>query len=260
MSSYSLRLSSMLTFDKEREADIIKTIEELNNNHKTGQFLSNLIRLAFDNPDIIDRCNDKIIKGTLLRQLEASKLTQYRAQFVQSTTKEVQELKEKIDKIYDMAFKTYMLGLSGSKLGLEEKSENLLLSEFILEQQMASLQEILGITSLNTLFASNKKEETKAIADSALTYIIESYSNIITQLQAMQLQTVMVAPQQVQQTQQLNTEVIHQEVNDTQQVEVIQDVVSTTAVETEEVQEQEGMSGPIQFEGDLALLSNFFND
>lgn len=258
MSSYSLRLSSMLTFDKEREADIIKTIEELNNNHKTGQFLSNLIRLAFDNPDIIDRCNDKAVKGALLKQLESSKLTHYRTQFVQSTTKDVQELKEKVDKIYEMALKTYILGLSGSKLGLEEKSENLLLSEFILEQQIASLQEALGITSLNTIFASNKKEETRALAESVLTYIIESYSNIVAQLKAMQFQAIAVTPQQIQQTQQLNTEVIHQEMTDTQHTEAVQNEVSKTTVETEEV--QEGMNGPIQFEGDLDLLSNFFND
>ena len=54
MGAYNIRLGSMFSLDEEQEKDIIGAIEALNASHQTGKFLSNLLRIALDNPEILD--------------------------------------------------------------------------------------------------------------------------------------------------------------------------------------------------------------
>lgn len=208
MGTYNIRLGSQLSFDEQQEADIIKAIETMNASHKSGQFISNLIRIAFDCPEIMDNNNGKYEKGAILKAMENSGLSYNRQAFMYQITKEVDAMKKKVDEMYSIILKTYMLGQMGKHLGLEEKADNELMAQFVIEKQLKELQDALGISLTSSVFASNRKQDVEKIADDALEYIIESYSGIVNELktivsnaQTVQVQTVQ---QPVTQFQQVN--------------------------------------------------------
>lgn len=197
MGTYNIRLGSQLSFDEQQEADIIKAIETMNASHKSGQFISNLIRIAFDCPEIMDNNNGKYEKGAILKAMENSGLSYNRQAFMYQITKEVDAMKKKVDEMYSIILKTYMLGQMGKHLGLEEKADNELMAQFVIEKQLKELQDALGISLTSSVFASNRKQDIEKIADDALEYIIESYSGIVNELktivnnaQTVQVQTV----------------------------------------------------------------------
>lgn len=203
MGTYNIRLGSQLSFDEQQEADIIKAIETMNASHKSGQFISNLIRIAFDCPEIMDNNNGKYEKGAILKAMENSGLSYNRQAFMYQITKEVDAMKKKVDEMYSIILKTYMLGQMGKHLGLEEKADNELMAQFVIEKQLKELQDALGISLTSSVFASNRKQDIEKIADDALEYIIESYSGIVNELKAIvsNAQTV-----QVQTAQQIDTQ------------------------------------------------------
>ncbi len=207
MGTYNIRLGSQLAFDEQQEADIIKAIETMNASHKSGQFISNLIRIAFDCPEIMDNNSGKYEKGAILKAMENSGLSYNRQTFMYQITKEVDAMKKKVDEMYSIVLKTYMLGQMGKHLGIEEKASNELMAQFIVEKQLKELQDTLGISLTSSVFASNKKQDVEKLADDALEYIIESYSGIVNELkeivvntQTAQVQTVQQAPVQEVQT------------------------------------------------------------
>ena len=155
MGVYTTRLGCQLSFSEEQESDIIAVIQQLNSTHKTGQFLSNLIRIALECPEVIDKGNGRFEQGALLRHMDACGISYDRRQFMQSVTKEIADMKKKVDSIYDIAMKTYTLALMGKHLGLEEKSNNSLMSTFILERQLKDLQTSLGVNIGDAVYASN---------------------------------------------------------------------------------------------------------
>lgn len=208
MGTYNIRLGSQLSFDEQQEADIIKAIETMNASHKSGQFISNLIRIAFDCPEIMDNNSGKYEKGAILKAMENSGLSYNRQAFMYQITKEVDAMKKKVDEMYSIILKTYILGQMGKHLGLEEKADNELMAQFVIEKQLKELQDALGISLTSSVFASNRKQDIEKIADDALEYIIESYSGIVNELktivnnaQTVQVQTVQ---QPVTQFQQVN--------------------------------------------------------
>lgn len=209
MGTYNIRLGSQLSFDEQQEADIIKAIETMNASHKSGQFISNLIRIAFDCPEIMDNNSGKYEKGAILKAMENSGLSYNRQAFMYQITKEVDAMKKKVDEMYSIILKTYMLGQMGKHLGLEEKADNELMAQFVIEKQLKELQDALGISLTSSVFASNRKQDIEKIADDALEYIIESYSGIVNELKAIvsNAQTV-----QVQTAQQIDTQ--FQQVNE----------------------------------------------
>lgn len=209
MGTYNIRLGSQLSFDEQQEADIIKAIETMNASHKSGQFISNLIRIAFDCPEIMDNNNGKYKKGAILKAMENSGLSYNRQAFMYQITKEVDAMKKKVDEMYSIILKTYMLGQMGKHLGLEEKADNELMAQFVIEKQLKELQDALGISLTSSVFASNRKQDIEKIADDALEYIIESYSGIVNELKTIvsNAQTV-----QVQTAQQIDTQ--FQQVNE----------------------------------------------
>lgn len=224
MGTYNIRLGSQLSFDEQQEADIIKAIETMNASHKSGQFISNLIRIAFDCPEIMDNNNGKYEKGAILKAMENSGLSYNRQAFMYQITKEVDAMKKKVDEMYSIILKTYMLGQMGKHLGLEEKADNELMAQFVIEKQLKELQDALGISLTSSVFASNRKQDIEKIADDALEYIIESYSGIVNELKAIvsNAQTV-----QVQTAQQIDTQ--FQQVD-----EPVNNVVETPVINVEQ--------------------------
>lgn len=184
MGTHNIRLGSQLSFDEHQEADIIKALETMNASHKSGQFISNLIRIAFDCPEIMDNNSGKYEKGAIIKAMENSGLSYNRQAFMYQITKEVDAMKKKVDEMYSIVLKTYMLGQMGKHIGLEQKADNELMAQFIIEKQLKELQDTLGISLTSSIFASNRKQDIEKIANDSLEYIIESYSGIVNELKA----------------------------------------------------------------------------
>lgn len=178
----NIRLGSMLSFDEEQEKDIIDVINNLNSRHKMGQFVSSLIRIALENPEMLNYKDGRYENGAILNQMEKLGISYDRAVFFNKVTKEVNDMKNKVDKMYDMVMNMYILSQMGKHLGLEEKSENMLTANFLLEKQVKELQDTLGVGLNSSLFASNKTEDTKKRAEDALEYILNTYDGIVTEL------------------------------------------------------------------------------
>ena len=265
MGNYNIRLGCQLSFDEQQEADIIKAIEKLNATHKAGQFMSNIVRLAFDCPDIMDKSSGAYEKGAVIKALDEAGIFYSRKNFFDSLTKEVNLMKQKVDKMYEMVLKTYILGQMGKKLGLEEKADNLLMAQFVVEKQLKEIQDLLGITLGSSVLASNKKQEVEKIADNALEYIIESYSGIMNELKNTQpviVQNVenIANRQNVERVASgQNTESIaettEQTDNKTEQKETEVEAVNTNGDSSADEDET------IDFgNADFSALSNFFGD
>ncbi|MBO5389284.1 MAG: hypothetical protein J6A59_14370 [Lachnospiraceae bacterium] len=264
MGTYNIRLGSMLSFDEEQERDIISAIEALNASHQTGKFLSNLIRIALENPEILDVKDGKYEKGVIIKQMDSLGMTYGRYQFINSITKEVDTMKKKVDDIYNMVLKVYMLSQMGKHLGLEQKSDNLLSATFILEKQVKELQDTLGIALTSSAFIANKKDDAKKRADDALEYILDTYSDIVSELKArLEVQKIEVPiPQSlpVQNISNAQPQVSAQPiVKPMQPVQPVQPVVNSTVLQ----QNSLDSSGDelVDFgNADTDLLTDFFGD
>lgn len=184
MSITSIRLGSTLNFDGEKERDIVEFIEQLNRSHKTGQFFSCLIRLAFDNPEIIKR-GVKTEQSELISQIDRLGMSEPRKKFMTAVNSEITDMKKKVDSIYDMATKMYMLALAGNRLGIERKSDNTLLANFVLERQLQEINDRLGANSVNAVFASNKLDKEHEKASDYMEFIINSYTSLFDELKNM---------------------------------------------------------------------------
>lgn len=263
MGTYNIRLGSQLAFDEQQEADIIKAIESMNASHKSGQFISNLIRIAFDCPEIMDNNNGKYEKGAILKAIENSGISYNRQTFMYQVTKEVDAIKKKVDDMYSIVLKTYILGQMGKHLGIEEKASNELMAQFVIEKQLKELQDTLGISLTSSVFASNKKQDVEKIANDALEYIIESYSGIVNELKEIVTNAQMVPVQAVSQVQATSVQETQAPVsmnntidNEVQEQKVSTDTTSENNGTTESSEEDE----IIDFgNADFGALANFFS-
>lgn len=182
MGTRNIRLGSMLSFDESKEKDIVAFIEELNSRHKTGQFLSNLIRIALDNPEILETKDGKYKKGTVVKMMDKIGMSYDRNKFMSETTKSLKDISNKVNKIYDMSYNMYLLAEAGNRLGIEDKSKNSLCACFLLEKQLRDIQSTLDI-ELNTS-KSNKLDDIEKRAEDVMELIINSYSSLIDELQS----------------------------------------------------------------------------
>ena len=179
MREYQIRPCSVLTFDEDKEKDLIATVNNLKDRKKLGGFITSLIRIALESPETYGSRNEL---NQVLAKIDELGITPCRYKYFAQLNKEVSDIRNKVDAIYNMAYETYMLAQMGKHLGLEEKSTNTLLASFILERQVSELCTALGTTSLNHTFAANKLEYTEKKAEETLKFIIETYDNILNEL------------------------------------------------------------------------------
>lgn len=182
MSTRSIRFGSQLTFDEDKEKDIIDTIDSLNSSHKMGQFMSNLIRLAFDNPEILRVGANGLEKQAMLQQVESSGMSVNRQRFMSGVASEISDMKKKVDEVYNMVFKLYTLALMNKHLEIEKKSDNSLRATFVLERQLRQLQSSLGVNISDAVYESDKINDVHARAEDCLEYIIEAYDGILDEM------------------------------------------------------------------------------
>lgn len=245
MGTYTTRLGCQLSFSEEKEADIIAVIQKLNATHKTGQFISNLLRIALENPEVLDKGSGSYAPGSLMRAMENCGISYDRQQFFQSISKDVANMKQKIDDIYDLAFKTYTLGLMGKHLQIEEKSNNELMATFILERQLKDIQTKLALNFADSIYASNKALDVQEKAEEVMEYIIESYSGIVNELMSKLEVKQIEVPVAIQATQQVVP------VQPTQQVVPVQPVQPQQV--TPAIKPQQPVTQPVEDGEDKAI-------
>lgn len=256
MSSKSFRIDCNITLDSSKEADIIKVIDKLKSSHKLGQFITHLIQLSINNPELLD--NNSYSDGETLKKLSELGISYNRNNFFNYIEKEVASMKDKIDSMYSLVLKTYMLGQIGKTLGIDEKAENELLAQFVIEKQFKEIQEIVGVDLKSDVLASNKLADVKKIGEDTLEYVIESYSGLINELKKLtvqqQEQVVVVQQPVVKQEQSVKEVVVQQPVQVAQQPQ--KEVQKSQPTNTEETSDE-----AINFDNaDLLALSNFFGD
>lgn len=216
----SIRLNSTIQFDENTEKDIIDLISSLNSCHKTGQFLGTLIRLAVDNPEVFkrDSATGRYNTGELYNYLGTNAMSKNRADFFNALYKEVLELKTKVDAIYKMSLEERTLAQFGKHIGLEDKSRNTMRAGFLLEKQLADIQNVLGDKSYSedSIYMSNKLTTSDKVVSDIVAFIINTYGDIVDEIKSsltvpVQVQTVQVPVQ----TQQVETPAIAEVINET---------------------------------------------
>ena len=173
------RIGPTLMFDPNREKDILACIDKLNGTRELAHLISHLLRLAFESPEVFGTGKEVL---SLIDKMEKCGVSPTRYSYFNQLNKEVEAMKKKIDSIYEMSYKTYMLAQMGKHLGLEQKSENNLRASFILERQASEMCDILGVTNINHVFASNKLDDVKSKSGEVLEYIIDSYDGILSEI------------------------------------------------------------------------------
>lgn len=170
---YKVKLSCTIPLNSQKEADIIRYMNELKAKHKLGDMVANCVRFCWEHKEELEKLGFKAEKTGVL---------DLREEYFKSIGVSLNEMRRKVDKIYEMAFKTYLLAQFNKRIGLEEKSKNSLSAEFILERQIDEIAKTLGVDSINSVWLSNKQENTEEKAKEVLEYILEVYDGIVSEL------------------------------------------------------------------------------
>ena len=175
MGKYDVRLGAKITLDSAEEGDLIAIAEKLNNTRKMSGFMGQLFRIACDHPEVLSRGSEETYKQ-IKALVDAAGVSEERQKYFKEIEAKVHEMKDKIDKIYDLAMKTYMLSQVNKMNGLEGKSQNVIMAQFALQKQMKDIEAILGC-SVGT-YESGKMTDVKEKSDEILEFIVETYDGI----------------------------------------------------------------------------------
>ena len=183
MANKTIKLVANLTFDENKESDIVNMIEYLNSHRKTGQFLSGLIRLAMDCPEIVMKnTNGEIDLGPSMKKITVDGLSTLRRDFMNSLNSKVDKLWEQVTDIRKKALQVYTLAQMNKFVGIEGKSENTLRASFVIERQLSDLQKSLGTLINDKQFIDERLKKSKDFSDETLEYIITTYDGIVAEI------------------------------------------------------------------------------
>lgn len=179
MGRREIRLSSVISFDEEKEADIIEKVDALLDSRNFGGVVSNLIRVYFDCPSKLES-QKELVKA--LSDIDKLGVTNDRYKFFKEVSKAIKYMENKIDAIYDMNLKLLTLAQFGKHIGIEQKTDNMLRAQFVLEKQLEDLSNTLGIDHINHVFNSNKLLDSHEKSKEILEYIIETYDGVVKEI------------------------------------------------------------------------------
>jgi hypothetical protein len=166
-----VKLGATLFFDSEQEKDIVEEVDKLRSQHKLGGYINNTIRFAYKYKEQFDK-----EFGTV------DSISGDRKKFFKDITKQVDELRYKIDSIYEMTNKLYMLAMFGKKLGLEDRAKNVMMAQFLLRKQTDDLCNVLGISKLDSNYTSEKIIEVNKNVEEILEFIINYYDGVVNEI------------------------------------------------------------------------------
>lgn len=173
------RLGATLKFDSSREKYAVDRLDKLSSTHSLGQFLKLLILVVFDDPK---QLNTEGNMYSLINKMNETGMTPNASEFFNKANKNISDMQNKVDEIYNMCLKIYTLALFGKTLGITDKSKNSAKAEFILEKQIKDLCNTLGVS--DNIFESAKIINVEDKSSEILEYIIEHYDNIVTEIKA----------------------------------------------------------------------------
>lgn len=176
MSKTDIRLGSLISFDSEREADIIEFVQDLTSQHKLGRFIGYLLRLACETPETL-QYREKL--NPILKEMNDLGITPRRDAMFKQFSKEILDLKNKINDIYVISEKLYTLALARKALGLEDRAKELLAAQFVVRRQTALLESKLGTSSLLYTYESDSMRDVQKKADEMLEVILETYGDLL---------------------------------------------------------------------------------
>lgn len=176
MSKTDIRLGSLISFDSEREADIIEFVQDLTSQHKLGRFIGYLLRLACETPETL-QYREKL--NPILKEMNDLGITPRRDAMFKQFSKEILDLKNKINDIYVISEKLYTLALAKKALGLEDRAKELLAAQFVVRRQTALLESKLGTSSLLYTYESDSMRDVQKKADEILEVILETYGDLL---------------------------------------------------------------------------------
>lgn len=176
MSKTDIRLGSLISFDSEREADIIEFVQDLTSQHKLGRFIGYLLRLACETPETL-QYREKL--NPILKEMNDLGITPRRDAMFKQFSKEILDLKNKINDIYVISEKLYTLALARKALGLEDRAKELLAAQFVMRRQTALLESKLGTSSLLYTYESDSMRDVQKKADEILEVILETYGDLL---------------------------------------------------------------------------------
>lgn len=176
MSKTDIRLGSLISFDSEREADIIEFVQDLTSQHKLGRFIGYLLRLACETPETL-QYREKL--NPILKEMNDLGITPRRDTMFKQFSKEILDLKNKINDIYVISEKLYTLALARKALGLEDRAKELLAAQFVVRRQTALLESKLGTSSLLYTYESDSMRDVQKKADEILEVILETYGDLL---------------------------------------------------------------------------------
>lgn len=165
------KFTGTISLDEGKELDLIKYLEHLRDTRRMGDFVSSCVRACWD--------NQELYKQTLAS--DSTYGTQLRKGYFDNIENKILDMRNKVDKIYELAFNVYTLALMGKRLGIEERAENSLKAQFILQKQINDIARALSINTL--MFESDRLQDTKHKAEQILEYIINSYDGLLGELQ-----------------------------------------------------------------------------
>lgn len=170
---YKLKLGATLSFSGEQERDIVVQLESLKKRHKLGEFISASLRVIFENPEFAKEHG---------LSLGSYGLSDNRQEFFNAVTKKVNEMNTKVDEIYKMALQTYTLATFNKRIGVDDKSKNILMAQFILQKQMAEMCRILGVDTMGNSYEANKLFDVSKNVEDMVEFIINYYDGIASEI------------------------------------------------------------------------------
>ncbi len=240
-----VRYNIDIYLDDEKDKDIIKLIEILKSRHKLSSTITTMIKLICDNEF------NKDVYNKLREDIDYTDYPAIRTNFFDSMRSELYDIKSKTDKMYELAYQTYITSLIGKKLDLETASKNTLAVEFMIEQNIKKLQDICGVNIEKAIFlADSRITDIDRLADSIMENIVNRYSGIVNEIKVTEVATI---PAQV-----VNNVPVENIKNDSkvEEVKTEEKVDETAKVETNTENKDEEV---IDFgDADFDALENFF--
>ena len=169
---YKVKLGATLSFNLGLERDMVEQIESLKAKHKLGEFISNSLRVVFENPELLEKYN---------LSLEKYGLTDNRKKLNDAINIELGRLGNKIEKTYQMAYEVYSLAKFNKQLNIHDTARNILASQFILNKQIEDLKSLLGVTCIDQPVNLHKVDKS---IDDILEYILLCHSYIVDELKS----------------------------------------------------------------------------
>lgn len=173
-----IKVSTYIELDDVTEKDIEQTLQEMINSRQLSAFSTNAIKLVLENQDLLDKCKvgDKQIIST-------------REKFFNDLTTKVKEL-EKTQLLLEEEVQRLVEFIKLRKMiGMEEKIDNVMCSQFLIKRQMKMLNRQLGRIGTDLVIDRRTVEkdilEMTKQAEDLLEFTIEHYDGVINELKQM---------------------------------------------------------------------------